>query len=96
MSNGTTCSTAWLDNNLGNVKILDGAFYLTAENRNAEAEFAAAHIIGAQRFNIDVICASDTNLPHMFPAPITFADAAELRKAFPKMWSTNFKHSYKE
>ena len=44
MSNGTTCSTAWLDNNLGNVKILDGSFYLPAENRNADAEFTEAHI----------------------------------------------------
>ena len=74
MSNRTTCSTAWLDNNLGNVKILDGSFYLPAENRDAEAEFADAHITGARRFNIDVICASDTDLPHMFPDPITFAD----------------------
>ena len=75
MSNRTTCSTAWLDNNLGNVKILDGSFYLPAENRDAEAEFAATHITGAQRFNIDFVCASNTDLPHMFPDPITFADA---------------------
>jgi len=75
VSNRTTCSTAWLDNNLGNVKILDGSFYLPAENRDAEAEFAATHITGAQRFNIDFVCASNTDLPHMFPDPITFADA---------------------
>ena len=75
MSNKTTCSTAWLDDNSGNVKILDGSFYLPAENRDADAEFADTHITGAQRFNIDVVCASDTDLPHMFPDPITFADA---------------------
>ena len=55
MSNKTTCSTAWLDDNSGNVKILDGSFYLPAENRDADAEFADAHITGARRFNIDVI-----------------------------------------
>ena len=75
MNNQTTCSTAWLGNNLDNVKILDGSFYLPAENRNADAEFTEAHITGAQRFNIDVVCSSDTDLPHMFPDPIAFADA---------------------
>ena len=75
MSYWTTRSTAWLANNSDKVKILDGSHYLPAEKRDAEAEFAAAHIIGAQRFNIDVVCASNTDLPHMFPDPISFADA---------------------
>ena len=75
MSYWTTRSTAWLANNSDKVKILDSSHYLPAEKRNAEAEFAAAHIIGAQRFNIDVVCASNTDLPHMFPDPISFADA---------------------
>ena len=75
MNNKIICSTSWLNDNLGDVKILDSSFYLPAENRNADSEFASLHIPGAQRFNIDVVCSSDTDLPHMFPDPITFADA---------------------
>jgi len=75
MSKNIICSTSWLNENLGDVKILDSSFYLPAENRDADAEFLSSHIPGAQRFNIDLVCSSDTDLPHMFPDPITFADA---------------------
>ncbi len=75
MSNPSTVSTAWLADNLAQVKVLDGSFYLPAENRDADAEYAAAHIPGAQRFNIDVVCAPDSGLPHMFPDADAFADA---------------------
>ncbi len=75
MSNSHTVSTAWLADNLGRVKVLDGSFYLPAENRDAEAEYNAGHIPGAQRFNIDKVCASGSDLPHMFPDAGTFADA---------------------
>ena len=75
MSNPSTVSTDWLADNLEQVKILDGSFYLPAENRDADAEYVAGHIPGAQRFNIDVVCAPDSGLPHMFPEAQTFADA---------------------
>ena len=75
MNKKIICSTSWLNDNLGDVKILDSSFYLPAENRDADFEFTSSHIPGAQRFNIDVVCSSDTDLPHMFPDPITFADA---------------------
>ena len=77
MSNSQTISTSYLADRLdqGTIKVLDGSFYLPAENRDADAEFAAAHIPGAQRFNIDVVCAPDTASPHMFPEAKAFADA---------------------
>ncbi|MDP6253881.1 MAG: 3-mercaptopyruvate sulfurtransferase [Alphaproteobacteria bacterium] len=75
MSNPSTVSTDWLADNLEQVKILDGSFYLPAENRDADAEYVAGHIPGAQRFNIDVVCAPDSGLPHMFPEAQAFADA---------------------
>ncbi len=77
MSNAPTVSTAWLADHLGqgDVRILDGSFYLPAENRDADAEYAEAHIPGAQRFNIDVVCAPDSDLPHMFPNADAFAQA---------------------
>mgnify|MGYP001151962965 CR=1 FL=1 len=74
MVSSPTVSTAWLADNLDNVKILDGSFYLPAENRDAEAEYTAAHLPGAQRFNINAVCAP-SDLPHMFPDPVDFADA---------------------
>ena len=77
MSNSHIVSTAWLADRLdqNKVKILDGSFYLPAEQRDAEAEYAAAHIPGAQRFNIDKVCAPESGLPHMFPSEEAFADA---------------------
>ncbi len=77
MIKSSTVSTARLADHLdqGDIKVLDGSFYLPAEQRDADAEYAAAHIPGAQRFNIDVVCAPDNDLPHMFPDAVAFADA---------------------
>ena len=67
-------STAWLADNLGKpgLKLFDASYYLPAEKRDAEAEFAAAHIPGARRFDIDRISDPDTDLPHMVPSPFRF------------------------
>jgi thiosulfate/3-mercaptopyruvate sulfurtransferase len=72
-------STAWLANNLGRpgVAIIDGTFLLPAENRDAKAEYLAAHIPGAVFFDIDEIADHTTNLPHMLPQPEAFASAME-------------------
>ena len=77
MSNSQIVSTEWLAEHLGqdDIKVLDGSFYLPAEKRDADGEYAAAHIPGAQRFNIDVVCAPNTASPHMFPSPGDFAAA---------------------
>lgn len=76
--NGPLVSTAWLAEHLndGDVKILDGSFYLPAEKRSATEEFAAGHIPGAQFFDIDEISDHSIDLPHMFPDEATFAAAA--------------------
>ncbi len=77
MNNTHVVSTDWLAERpeQGDIKILDGSFYLPAEQRDADAEYAAAHIPGAQRFNIDVVCAPNSASPHMFPAAEAFGDA---------------------
>ena len=61
MNKLSTISTAWLADHLGqdNIKVLDGSFYLPAEQRDADAEYAVAHIPGAQRFNIDPVAFAD-------------------------------------
>jgi thiosulfate/3-mercaptopyruvate sulfurtransferase len=68
-------STDWLASHLNdpNLIVLDGSFYLPALKRDAEAEFLAAHIPGAARFDIDAIADHSTTLPHMLPRVADFA-----------------------
>jgi len=70
-------STQWLADNLGrdDVRVVDGSFYLPAEQRNAAAEFEARHIPGAVFFDIDQVCDKTSSLPHMFPSAAEFAEA---------------------
>lgn len=75
---GPLVSTQWLADHLSDpdVRVLDGSFYLPAEQRDNKAEFAAAHIPGAAFFDIDAIADSSSDLPHMFPSEAVFAAAA--------------------
>ena len=69
--------TDWLVARLGNenLVVLDGSFFMPAQNRNPRAEYTQAHIPGAQFFDIDAIADHSTNLPHMLPSPEDFAEA---------------------
>ena len=71
-------STQWLGERLGatSVAIVDGSYFLPAANRDARAEYRAAHIPGAVFFDIDEIADHGSGLPHMVPTPQAFADAA--------------------
>ena len=68
-------STDWLSQHLSdpNVIVLDGSYYLANAKRDAQAEFLAGHIPGAQRFDIDAISDKSNPLPHMLPSPEQFA-----------------------
>src|SRR4051812_3990703 len=68
-------SPEWLSQHLGdpNVVVLDSSYYLANAKRDAEAEFLAGHIPGAQRFDIDAVSDKSNPLPHMLPAPEQFA-----------------------
>lgn len=70
-------STDWLAERLGrsDLKILDASWYMPAQNRDAQAEYAAAHIPGATFFDIDRIADTESSLPHMLPAPADFGAA---------------------
>ncbi len=46
---------------------------LPAMGRDAEADFRAAHIPGANRFDIDAVRDEASALPHMLPSPEAFA-----------------------
>jgi thiosulfate/3-mercaptopyruvate sulfurtransferase len=71
-------SADWLQERLGapDLRILDASFYLPAQKRDADAEYAAGHIPGAIRFDQDKISDHSTNLPHMVPSPDYFAGEA--------------------
>lgn len=68
-------TTDWLAQQLGasDLRIVDASWHLPAANRNARAEFEAAHIPGAVFFDIDEIADTSNSLPHMLPSPEKFA-----------------------
>jgi thiosulfate/3-mercaptopyruvate sulfurtransferase len=78
LRSGWLRSTEWLSNELGKpgLVVVDGSFYLPAQNRNAREEYLAQHIPGAIFFDIDAIADNSTDLPHMLPGPAQFAQMA--------------------
>ena len=68
-------SADWLQGELGkpDLRVLDASFYLPAQKRDADAEYAAGHIPGAIRFDQDKIADHSTNLPHTIPSADQFA-----------------------
>ncbi|MBL9063680.1 3-mercaptopyruvate sulfurtransferase [Tabrizicola sp.] len=70
----TLVSTDWLAKHLRDpdLRVLDASWYLPAQNRDAKAEYDAAHIPGARFFDIDEISDQRSSLPHMAPPPEKF------------------------
>lgn len=70
----TLVSTSWLAAHMKDpdLRVIDASWYLPAANRDAKAEYQAAHIPGARFFDIDEITDSRSNLPHMAPPPEKF------------------------
>lgn len=70
-------TTAWLAENLANPNVIavDGSWYLPTQNRNARAEYEAAHIPGAVFFDVDAVADHGAGLPHMLPHSDAFAAA---------------------
>ncbi|MBB3394289.1 3-mercaptopyruvate sulfurtransferase [Rhizobium sp. BK060] len=68
-------SADWLQAALGkpDLRVLDASFYLPAQKRDADAEYAAGHIPGAVRFDQDKIADHSVPLPHTIPSPELFA-----------------------
>jgi thiosulfate/3-mercaptopyruvate sulfurtransferase len=64
----------WLAARIGDSDVVpvDGSFYLPAHKRDAAAEYAAGHIPGAVRFDIDAISDHANPLPHMLPSAEQF------------------------
>lgn len=70
-------STQWLAERLDapDIVVVEGSYYLPAQNRDANAEYAQQRIPGAVRFDIDVVKDKGSSLPHMLPRPDAFAAA---------------------
>ncbi|MDC0074696.1 3-mercaptopyruvate sulfurtransferase [Alphaproteobacteria bacterium] len=65
--------TQWLKNNLKNKIIIDGSWYLPAQERNPYQEYCSTHITGALFFDIDKISNLNSPLPHMLPSENFFS-----------------------
>lgn len=71
-------SADWLEEHLGEpgLSIVDASWYLPAQNRDARAEYEAAHIPGAIFFDQDKVVEPDSGLPHTLPRAGLFAQFA--------------------
>ncbi len=70
-------SPDWLQERLGQpgLSILDASWYFPFQNRDAKAEYDAAHIPGAIFFDHEEMSDPESPLPHTLPKPEAFAAA---------------------
>ena len=70
-------STADLAEALGDprLRIVDGSWWMPAQNRDANAEHVECRLPGAVRFDIDAVADTSSPLPHMLPNAEAFAAA---------------------
>lgn len=73
-----TVSPDWLEQHLEDpgLSIIDASWYLPAQNRDARAEYDAAHIPGAVYFDHELIADTSSLLPHTLPPAPVFAQFA--------------------
>lgn len=67
--------SALLAGDTSNLSIVDASWYLPVQNRDGRAEYQQSRIPGAQYFDIDIICDTESSLPHMLPTPLEFGNA---------------------
>lgn len=67
--------TDWLADHLDapDLVIVDASWHLPTVERNAREEYQEEHIPGALFFDIDDICDTDSDLPHMLASPEKFS-----------------------
>lgn len=75
MSRPGLVTTSWLADRLGDprLSVLDASWYLPTANRDPREEFRAAHVPGAQFFELDAASDPASSLPHMLPDAARFA-----------------------
>lgn len=72
-------SPVWVASHLGDADlvVLDCSWYLPSSGRDADAEYQAAHIPRAMRFDLDAASDLTNDLPHMLPSADHFAAVLE-------------------
>lgn len=55
--------------------VLDGSWYLPAQQRDADQDYREGHLPHARRFDLDAVSDHSSSLPHMLPSPAAFATA---------------------
>lgn len=75
LPSGPLVTTAWLAERLHHrtLRVLDATWRMPGDPADPHADFRAAHIPGAQFFDIDVVADRASDLPHMAPSPEEFA-----------------------
>jgi thiosulfate/3-mercaptopyruvate sulfurtransferase len=75
--NDPMVSTAWLADHLTDpaIRIIDASWFMPESPRDPNAEYAAGHIPGSVRFDIDALSDHAGQLPHMLPTGPDFAMA---------------------
>ena len=68
-------STDWLHTHLDapDVRVVDATWFLPGGERNARAEYDAAHLPGAVFFDLDAICEPKELHPHTVPSAAKFS-----------------------
>ncbi len=61
-------TTDWLEENIENVRIIDGSWHMPNSNRNGFKEFLNCHIDNAIFFDLDKNSDRNSPIPHMLPS----------------------------
>ena len=77
MTHDPIVTTAWLAGRLDDPRIrtFDASWFMPGSPRDPDREYAAGHIPGAVRFDIDALSDHSSSLPHMLSSPSEFATA---------------------
>jgi thiosulfate/3-mercaptopyruvate sulfurtransferase len=72
-------SVAWLAERLDapDIRVVDASSFMPGSERNARAEYEAGHIPGAVFFDINEICDTASDLPHMMPSAEKFTSRVQ-------------------
>ncbi len=72
-------TTAWLTEHIRkpHIRVIDASWHMPSEARDAQAEFNAAHIPGADFIDIDATSDPASPYPHMLPPPDIWKDVIQ-------------------
>jgi thiosulfate/3-mercaptopyruvate sulfurtransferase len=77
--NDPMVSVDWLAQRLDapDIRVVDASSFMPGSDRNAASEYHAGHIPGAVFFDINEVCDTNTDLPHMMPSAEKFTSRVQ-------------------